>query len=180
MIYKWRKVEYEDDGVTRYQCLHCYTDYSIAGGHDYIYCPYCGITFEGQLKYDETKTGSYRKYLVPSLQRGRDRKVWRIETRLENNEHSNWKVIWEHSYINMSDELQVEYDREREYFETKYKDNHYSLELANIYLTLKYTKLAEEENERNWMNLKYEYRLLYGYFGYNESEHQYTVMKYPA
>jgi len=67
-IPKWRQVQYEDDGVYSYECLSCYHGFSVATGYlDWKFCPYCGIEWEGEVKWEKEKYSSYvreREYSV--------------------------------------------------------------------------------------------------------------------
>lgn len=42
--------DYIDDGVYGYKCLACYKEWGARGSDLFIFCPYCGIKFEGLQK----------------------------------------------------------------------------------------------------------------------------------
>lgn len=72
MIPEWRRVNYEDDGNARFECLSCYNkfvvpDFSIGYTYDGVYtpswsfCPFCGI------KWARERTENERRNFRDSL-----------------------------------------------------------------------------------------------------------------
>lgn len=44
----YRYDRYTGDGVTSFQCMHCFSFFSMAFS-DFYYCPICGVKFQGSL-----------------------------------------------------------------------------------------------------------------------------------
>lgn len=44
----YRYDRYTGDGVTSYQCMNCFTFFSMAS-IEFLYCPYCGVKFLGRI-----------------------------------------------------------------------------------------------------------------------------------
>ena len=64
-INKYRYVEYTDDGCHIEECLMCKARWEIRYMPT-VFCPSCGVKFDGKLEWEEEKCGSHRKYLVKS------------------------------------------------------------------------------------------------------------------
>lgn len=42
----WRKIRYEDDGMSSFQCLSCKEIWYMADHQSYKFCPYCGTKWD--------------------------------------------------------------------------------------------------------------------------------------
>lgn len=59
---QYRYVRYEEDGVSSFQCLHCFEYFTMVGTEEYLYCPNCGIKFES-----EAIRHRYYRFSVPEV-----------------------------------------------------------------------------------------------------------------
>lgn len=65
MLNKYRRIEYTDDGCTLYECLKCKAKWECRNFWN-VYCGKCGTKWDGELEWEEEKSGAYRRVLAGS------------------------------------------------------------------------------------------------------------------
>lgn len=124
---KWRYVEYSGDEGSLYECLSCKSRFIAVGypDHCYIYCPMCGIKWEGKHEcrphnYERWKQERFGpNYIDDQLEtstqyqyRQNNRLVWRIvkkfvyDSSLKSITTPKWEYYGDYGYyLNSSKEI---------------------------------------------------------------------------
>ena len=153
MLNKWRWVNYTDEGCDLYECLSCYNrwdartsprEFRGEGGKiiaGWIFCPYCGIKWAGEIKWEVDERRDYGSRSVG----------WRIESRniwKNSKEWSNWQA--EHCYASV--------DTHPDYYQWP-REKRLRWYIVKELKAIKRERL-QEENDGYGLPITYEYRIV--------------------
>jgi hypothetical protein len=86
----WRKIRYEDDGMSSFQCLSCKEIWYMADFQPYKFCPYCGTKWDKQLDCITRGTPRWHARL---LKLNPDVNVFEIEYDYDSRRYNNREII---------------------------------------------------------------------------------------
>lgn len=86
----WRKIRYEDDGMSSFQCLSCKQIWYMADHQPYKFCPFCGTKWDKQL---DCVTKGTPRWHARLLKLNPDANIFEIEYDYNMRRYNNREII---------------------------------------------------------------------------------------